>query len=128
MTYTQLAYLHLSTILPAFIIGSYLLLNRKGTQNHKVLGKTYMLLMLITACISLFMPAQVGSQLFSHFGFIHLFSVLVLYSVPAAFFAVRNGDLKAHRNNMIGLYVGGILIAGAFTFSPGRMLHTWIFS
>jgi uncharacterized membrane protein len=28
---------------------------------------------------------------------------------------------------MLGLYLGGILIAGAFAFSPGRMLHAWLF-
>ena len=37
------------------------------------------------------------------------------------------GDIKAHRANMIGLYIGSILIAGAFAFSPGRMLHEWLF-
>jgi uncharacterized membrane protein len=28
---------------------------------------------------------------------------------------------------MLGLYFGGILIAGAFAFTPGRMLHAWLF-
>ena len=30
--------------MPAFLIGTYLLLNRKGTDLHKMLGKVYMLL------------------------------------------------------------------------------------
>ncbi len=128
MVYLQLAYLHLGTIFPAFLIGTYLLLNRKGTPIHKLLGKIYMLLMLFTAVVTLFMSAEVGPSIMGHFGFIHLFSFLVLYSVPAAYFAVLKGNINKHRRNMIGLYVGGLLIAGAFTFAPGRLLHGWLFS
>ena len=127
MSYLQLAYLHLATIVPAFAIGTYLLLNRKGTDLHRLLGKIYMVLMLFTAISTLFMSAEVGPTLFGHLGFIHLFSALVLYEVPIAYIAVRNGNIKKHKSSMIGLYIGGILIAGSFTFMPGRLLNTWIF-
>jgi uncharacterized membrane protein len=127
MTYTQLAYLHLATVVPAFAIGAFQLLRRKGTSSHKLLGKIYMVLMLATGFITLAMPAQVGPQFLNHFGFIHIFSLLALINVPAAYFAARHGNIKLHRANMISLYVGGILIAGAFAFSPGRMLHEWLF-
>ena len=128
MTYLQLAYFHLATILPAFVIGAFLLVCRKGSSFHKTLGKIYMSLMLGTALITLCMSARIGPTFFGHFGFIHLFSVLVLYCVPSAYFAARSGRIKTHRNNMIGLYLGGILIAGAFTFAPGRLLHSCFFS
>ncbi|RNF49736.1 DUF2306 domain-containing protein [Marinomonas hwangdonensis] len=127
MNYILLVYLHLATVVPAFFIGTYLLLYRKGTRAHKLLGKVYMLLMLLTASITLLMSSALGPVLLNHFGFIHLFSLLVLYSVPAAYIAARKNDIKAHRNNMIGVYVGGILIAGAFAFMPGRLLHSWLF-
>ena len=127
MTYTQLAYLHLATVIPAFGIGTLQLLKRKGTPIHKRLGRIYMMLMMAIALITLAMPAQVGPQFLHHFGFIHAFSLLALFSVPTAYLAARRGDLKAHRAAMIGLYVGGILIAGGFAFAPGRMLHGWLF-
>lgn len=127
MTYEQLSYLHLATIVPAFLLGTFLLARRKGTPVHKVLGRIYLLLMIVTGFTTLFMPAQVGPKFLGHFGFIHAFSLLTLYSAPAAFLAIRQGNVKAHRGNMIGLYVGGILIAGAFAFSPGRMLRDWLF-
>ncbi|MDC9726935.1 MAG: DUF2306 domain-containing protein [Candidatus Thioglobus sp.] len=127
MSYSQLAYLHLGTIFPAFILGSYLITVKKGTKSHQLIGKIYMLLMLLTALITLFMPAQIGERVFDHFGWIHGFSLLVFYSVPSAFFAIKNGNLRRHKYNMIGLYVGGILIAGSFTLMPGRLLHEWIF-
>lgn len=127
MTYTQLVYLHLATVLPAFVIGAFQLLRRKGTPTHKLLGKIYMLLMLATGLITLAMPAEVGPRVLGHFGFIHAFSFLTLYNVPAAYLAARRGRIKSHRANMIGLYVGGIIIAGSFAFAPGRMLHEWLF-
>ena len=127
MTYTQLAYLHLATVLPAFVLGAFQLLRRKGTPGHKLLGKTYMVLMLATGFITLAMPAEVGPRFLNHFGFIHIFSFLALFSVPSAYIAARRGNIKAHRGAMLGLYLGGILIAGAFAFSPGRMLHAWLF-
>lgn len=127
MTYTQLAYLHLATVVPAFAIGAFQLFRRKGTPSHKLLGKVYMLLMLATAFITLAMPAHVGPRILNHFGFIHIFSLLALINVPIAYVSARRGNIRAHRGAMLGLYLGGILIAGAFAFSPGRMLHAWLF-
>lgn len=127
MTYTQLAYLHLATGVPAFAIGAFQLIRRKGTPIHKFLGRIYMVLMLATAVITLAMPAHVGPRFLNHFGFIHAFSLLALINVPTAYLAARLGNIKAHRGAMIGLFVGGILIAGAFAFTPGRMLHAWLF-
>lgn len=127
MSYEQLAYLHLATIIPAFLIGTWLLFRRKGTPLHRMLGKAYMVLMLITAIMTLFMSAQVGPTWLGHFGFIHLLSFLALFSVGTAYFAARQGNVRLHRNAMIGLYVGGMLIAGSFAMMPGRMLHDWLF-
>lgn len=127
MHYLELAYLHLATILPAFLIGTYLLLRRKGTPSHRLLGEIYMLLMLITAVITLFMSAEVGPRLLNHFGFIHLLSILVLYNVSFAYRAIRRGNVQAHAGYMKGLYMGGLLIAGFFTLLPGRMLNAWLF-
>ena len=38
MTYMQLTYLHLGSLVPAVVIGSYWLLNRKGNSVHRLLG------------------------------------------------------------------------------------------
>jgi uncharacterized membrane protein len=127
MTYTQLAYFHLVTVVPAFFLGALQFLRRKGTSIHKVLGKIYMILMMATGLITLAMPARVGPQLLHHFGIIHVFSLLTLLNVPIAYFAVRQGSIKTHRAAMISLYIGGILIAGTLAFLPGRMLHNWLF-
>jgi uncharacterized membrane protein len=127
LTYIQLAYLHLATVVPAFAIGAIQFLGRKGTSAHKRLGRIYMALMIATGLITLAMPAGVGPRFLNHFGFIHVFSALALINVPIAYAAARRGHIRLHRFNMLALYFGGILIAGALAFSPGRMLHTWLF-
>jgi uncharacterized membrane protein len=127
MSYLHLAYLHLLTVVPAFALGTYLLMSTKGTPRHRALGKCYMVLMLITALLTLFMPAQVGPQWLQHFGYIHLLSVLTLWAVPVAFFAARRGQVARHKRAMITLYVGGLMIAGGFALMPGRLLHGWVF-
>jgi len=128
MNYEQLMYVHLATVVPAFLLGTLLLLMTKGTARHKLLGKIYMPLMIVTAIVTLFMPAHLGPQFLNHFGFIHGFSILVLYSVPMAYFHARRGNVAGHRGSMIGVYVGGILIAGSFALLPGRFLHGLLFS
>jgi uncharacterized membrane protein len=125
--YHQLAYLHLATVLPAFVLGTIQLARPKGTRPHALMGRVYTVLLVVTAAVSLFMPARVGPQFFGHFGFIHILSVLTLVAAPAAVIAARHGWMRTHRSAMIAQYVGAILIAGGFAFMPGRMLHGWLF-
>ena len=127
MTYQDLMYLHLFTVVPCFFIGAILLLIKKGTSIHKGFGRIYMILMLFTAIVTLFMPAHVGPQFLNHFGWIHSFSFLTIYTVPTAYLAIKKGNKKAHKRKMILLYFGAILIAGSFTFMPGRYLNDLFF-
>ena len=127
MTYLNMAYIHLVTVAPCFVIGAWLLARRKGTTIHKRLGWVYAVLIFVTAVVTIFMPAEVGPRILDHFGFIHLFSLLVLICIPLAIRGIRRGDIVAHRSNMIGVYVGGILIAGSFALMPGRLLQGWLF-
>ena len=120
-------YLHLVTVVPAIVIGAALLLSPKGTVNHRRWGKRYMVCMLLTAFITLAMPAHVGPVWLNHFGLLHLLSLLVICSVVGALWAVRLGNIEAHRRSMQGLYLGGIVVAGAFTLLPGRLMHQWMF-
>ena len=127
MTYNQIAYIHLTIIIAAFFLGTVLMLMRKGSPLHKMLGRSYLVLMLATGCITLLMSAKVGPTLLGHFGFIHLLSLYTLYLAPSAYVAARRGNISSHKMHMIGLYVGGILVAGTFAFMPGRMLHGFLF-
>ncbi|MDO6739061.1 DUF2306 domain-containing protein [Wenyingzhuangia sp. 2_MG-2023] len=127
MTYIDLMYIHLATVVPCFVIGTIVLMIKKGTNTHIVLGRIYMMLMMFTAIITLFMPAHVGPTVMNHFGWIHAFSFLTIYTVPTAYWAIKQGNVKAHKRKMIILYIGAIIIAGGFTFAPGRYLNEFLF-
>jgi len=122
-----LLYIHLFTVVPCFFLGAWLLFAKKGSPSHRTIGKVYMLLMFFTATVTLFMPAVVGPQFLGHFGWIHLLSFLVLYTVPTAYTAIKKGQIRRHQRKMVLLYFGALLIAGGFTLFPGRYLHELFF-
>jgi uncharacterized membrane protein len=78
MDYENLMFIHLYTVVPAFVLGTLNLILKKGTTLHKQFGRIYMLLMLFTAVVTLFMKAHVGPLFLNHFGYIHLFSFLTI--------------------------------------------------
>jgi uncharacterized membrane protein len=111
--------IHLVLVLAAFVIGTWMMIRPKGTMPHKALGRTYVALMLVSA-VSTFWIRGLGHGSFS---FLHLLSIFVLLALPFAVVMARLGRVQAHRNTMIGVYVGGIWIAGLLTLLPGRLLH-----
>jgi uncharacterized membrane protein len=58
---------------------------------------------------------------------IHLLSIYVLIMVPIAVLAARRHVVERHRRHMLGLFLGALVIAGAFTFWPGRIMHAVVF-
>jgi uncharacterized membrane protein len=115
--------LHLATVLPAFVIGTWMIsFSAKGAPLHRLFGFIYLALMSATAVASFFIRSSTGG-----FSLIHLFIPLTVWGVFTALWGVRTGNIKAHRNAMIGLYTGGILIAGVLTFLPGRRMHAVFF-
>ena len=126
--YELLRTIHLIAVSPCLIIGAYLIyFSSEGSQNHKALGWTYMVLMFFQSGVSLFMEARVGPQFFNHFGWIHLLSVLTIYTVPKSIYYIRKGNIKAHSRGMIILFWAGLIIAGGFTLVPGRYLYDVFF-
>ena len=114
---------HLATVIPALPLGLYVFLARKGDARHKALGKVWLLLMGVTAVATLFIR-NVGEGGLS---FIHLFSVLTLVGIPQVIVTARRGQIAAHRAHLLRLFVGSMLIAGGFSFLPGRTMAQWAF-
>ena len=118
--------IHLATVVPAFLLGPVVLLRRKGDATHRLLGRVWVCLMLVTAISSAFIRTPGAGIAGTGFSFIHAFTVWTLVSVPLAVRAARQGRIAAHRGMMTGLYAG-LVIAGAFSFLPGRLLGSAMF-
>jgi uncharacterized membrane protein len=111
-----IVYVHLAAAVTAFLLGAWQLARPKGTPAHRATGWTWAALMMTVAISSLWIPS------FLHFSWIHLFTLLVLVMLPLGNWRARHGNIEGHRKAMRGLYVGGVIIAGIFTFVPGRLL------
>ncbi len=118
--------IHLATVLPAFLIGGAMLLLPKGTRNHKLAGRIYVALMLVTATATIFIGTPGTGIGGSGFSFIHIFTVITFMGVPYAIWAAKTGRIDAHRSAMQGMFVG-LCIAGGFAMLPGRLLATVLF-
>lgn len=110
--------LHIAGAVTAFLIGSVLLAGVKGTGLHKRLGWIWVAAMALTAISSLFIKVIHPG----HFSFIHLLSGWTLIALPMAIFAIKRRNVRLHRRTMTGMFVGGLLVAGLFTFLPGRLM------
>lgn len=119
--------IHVFTVVPAFLIGTWLIFfSTKGARFHRALGYTYLVLMTITSVAAIFVH-EINPKGFMGWSFIHLFVPLTLFGVFGALRGAWTRDIPLHRNSMIGVYIGGILIAGGFAFMPGRIMHQVIF-
>ncbi len=119
--------IHVATVIPAFLIGLWLIpFSRKGSPLHRAFGALYLVLMTATSVAAIFITAHVGPTLWG-FGLIHLFVVLTLFGVFNAIQGIRTHDIPRHRRAVLGSFVFAIGIAGAFTFVPGRIMHTIFF-
>ena len=58
---------------------------------------------------------------------IHLLSILTLASLPGALYYAHTHQVLRHRNAMLSLFLGALVIAGIFTFLPGRIMHKVVF-
>lgn len=126
-----LIWFHLATIGVALALTPVMLLRRKATASHRVLGYVWTAAMVATAAVSL--AFKTGARAGSHGVFsgdvspIHILSVVVLVMVPRLVLAARRHDVVAHRRGVRGVVVGAVLIAGFFTFPFDRLLGHWLF-
>jgi len=114
--------MHLAGALLALLIGVSVMLMKKGTTAHVLMGRVWAGLMIFVALSSFWIinPAR------GHFSPIHLLSVATLISVPRAIIAKRQGKIKLHATVMISVFAG-LVIAGAFTLLPARILGKAVF-
>lgn len=110
--------IHMTAALAALAIGSVLMMGVKGGRAHRVLGWSWVIAMAVTAVSSLFIRGMNHGAM----SWIHLLSGWTIIALPMGVYAARRHKVRLHGRFMTGLFVGGLLIAGAFTFLPGRLM------
>ena len=116
--------IHATCAVLAMILGAIMLIRRKGTPSHKLLGRVYVVLMLAVATSALFINEI---RLWGPFSPIHIFVLVTYTAVFMAIWNIRRGNVEGHRAWMVSLYFGALFLTGAFTLLPGRRMHDVLF-
>mgnify|MGYP000191505114 CR=1 FL=1 len=116
--------IHTFAAVAAFALGVVQLAALKGTLPHRALGFVWVTLMTIV-CVSAFFIHEL--RWWGEWSPIHLLAIFTLIMLPFAVLHAHRHEVTAHRRAMIGLFGGALVIAGLFTFWPGRIMHAVVF-
>lgn len=112
--------IHVYAAVAATFLGAYVFARRKGTKAHRLAGRLWVLLMVLVS-VSSFAIHEL--KVWGQWSPIHILSIATLISLAAAVHLARRGQIRSHRFTMISTYAGALMIAGAFSFMPGRIMH-----
>ncbi len=110
--------MHVAAAALAIGLSIMLLAARKGTPFHRWTGRSWVL-MLAIICISSFWITELNN---GHYSWIHVLSAGTPCGLIYAIWAVRHGNVRAHKYAMLCTMFGALAGAGAFTVVPGRLL------
>lgn len=116
--------IHATSATAAMLLGAVILFRRKGTPAHKAIGRIWVGLMLVVATSAIFINEI---RLVGPFSPIHLFVLLTYAGLWQAIREIRRGNIQAHQATMKSVYLGALLLTGAFTLLPGRRMHDVLF-
>ncbi len=116
--------LHALLAIAALVVGAVQMLAAKGTRWHRGLGYLWITLMAGVAVSGFFIHTI---RWIGPFSPIHALSVLTLWTLVVAISAARRGDIARHRKAMRALFFQALILAGAFTLLPGRIMHSVLF-
>ena len=115
---------HAFAALAAFALGVVQLSAPKGTLPHRTAGWAWALLMGVVAGSSFLIHEL---RVWGEWSPIHLLSIFTLVTLPLAVMHARRHRVERHRHAMIAIFTGALVIAGIFTFWPGRIMHAVLF-
>ena len=116
--------IHAFAAMAAFALGVVQLSAPKGTFGHRTIGFVWAALMLVV-CISAFFIHEL--RMWGPWSPIHLLAVYTLIMLPVGVIAAHRHVIERHRRTMVGIFIGGLVIAGVFTFYPGRIMYHVVF-
>ncbi len=116
--------LHAFAAMTAFALGLVQFAAPKGTLPHRTIGWIWVLL-IVTVAISSFWIHQI--RLLGPFSPIHLLSIFTLIVLPIGVWRAHRHRVADHRRIMSFIFAGALVVAGLFTFVPGRIMHAVVF-
>lgn len=115
---------HIILAVAAVIVGALQLALPKGTPLHRLAGRAWMIFMVMVAVSSFFIHKL---QVWGIWSPIHGLSVFTLIILYVGVRSARAGDSRSHAITMSATYFLALILTGAFTLLPGRMMHAMVF-
>ena len=116
---------HIVAASVALLLGGWqIFVSRKGSARHRLVGRTWVTLALYVAVTGFFIKDLNPG----HFSYFHIFSVVTLITTTLGVVAAMRHDIRGHRGNMIGTWIG---MCFAFTMAvvvPERAIPTFVVS
>jgi uncharacterized membrane protein len=116
--------LHVAAALLSVVLGPVAIFRRSRDIVHRVAGRVWIASMVVTAGSSFWISEN---PMVGPFSLIHVLSVVTLVGLVGAVRAIRAGDVAGHGATMRALYAQALMLAGAFTFFPGRRMSEAFF-
>jgi uncharacterized membrane protein len=124
LTAAPIIQIHAFAAMAAFVLGVIQLAAPKGTLPHRTLGWIWVVLLLVISASSFFIH---GIRMWGPWSPIHILSVVTPVMLLLGVLAARRHSVRGHRITMTSIFAGALVLAGLFTFVPGRIMHAVAF-
>lgn len=116
--------MHVFAAVLAIVLGPIALARRSRDRWHRRAGYAWVLSMAALAASGLFIHSI---RMVGPFSPIHLLSFLTLWQLWLGVREARAGRIAAHRTRMQAIYLLALMLTGAFTLFPGRLMSRILF-
>ena len=116
--------IHALAAIAALALGVFQFVAPKGTPRHRLTGWLWVGLMTTVVLTSAGIHEM---RVWGPWSPIHLLSIFTAVMLPMGVIHARRHRVRQHRATMIGLFVGGLILAGIFTLREGRIMHDVVF-
>lgn len=113
--FTPIIAVHASCAFFVLLLGPVQLLRRRRDRAHRLLGVTWVSAMVLNCVTSFFIHPHGLTWL-------HGLAAFTLFSVGLAMWGILHGDVRMHRWNMIGCYLGTLAAFGFAVGAPARAI------
>ena len=115
---------HAFAAMAAFALGIVQFAAPKGTLPHRTVGWIWVALMATVAASSFWIHEV---RWLGPWSPIHLLSIFTPIMLMLGVWYARRHNVRGHRITMTSIFFGALVIAGLFTFVPGRIMHAVLF-
>lgn len=116
--------IHVAAAMVTVVLTLLIFTRARGTRAHRFLGWAWVVAMAVVAVSSFWIYTI---RLIGPFSPIHFLAVAIIVGIFSGVRAARGHRVADHRNTMLSMVWGGLIIAGGFTFLPGRIMHAVLF-